>query len=356
MQNQKTLDISIIIACRNEEAHIEEFVESLVGQAMGHLSWEAIIADGMSTDATPTLLAELSAKYPNLKVIPNPGRTVSKGLNAAIRMARGQYILRMDAHTIYSSTYCMDCVTTLESTGADNAGGPARTRVEGLEASAIAAAYHSPFSTGGAKFHDPSYEGWVDTVTYGCWRREVFERIGMFDEALARNQDDEFNLRLVRAGGKIWQSPFIVSWYTPRSTISSLFHQYFQYGFWKVFVIRKHRMPGSWRHLVPAMFVLTMAVLPLIAAVSALVGPETLSVALTMCWIALLLTYVSANLVASVITANSNHNWRMLPLLPVAYAAFHFSYGSGFLMALIQSSIQGKPKASGDSVFARITR
>ena len=104
------------------------------------------------------------------------------------------------------------------------------------------------------------------------------------------------------------------------------------------------------------MFVLTMATLPVAAAVSALIGAEAVSVAMTMGWIALLLTYLSANLVASVLTANSNHNWRMLPLLPVAYAAFHFSYGSGFLMALIQSSIQGKPTASGDSVFARITR
>jgi len=93
---------------------------------------------------------------------------------------------------------------------------------------AVAAAYHSPFSTGGAKFHDVEFEGWVDTVTYGCWHREVFDRVGIFDEQLVRNQDDEFNLRLIRSGGTIWQSPRIVSWYRPRGSFSTLFRQYFQ--------------------------------------------------------------------------------------------------------------------------------
>ena len=117
----------------------------------------------------------------------------------------------MDAHTVYSPDYCRQCVETLISTGADNAGGAARTRVTGVIPRAIAAAYHSRFSTGGACFHDPNYEGPADTVPYGCWRKETFTRIGMFDETLVRNQDDELNLRLLRAGGRIWQSRTILS-------------------------------------------------------------------------------------------------------------------------------------------------
>src|SRR5262249_47627952 len=151
-----------------------------------------------------------------------------------------------------ASDYCRRCLEALRLTGADNVGGAARTKASGLRARAIAAAYHSRFSTGGAKFHDERYEGYVDTVTYGCWHKSTLERLGLFDETLARNQDDELNLRLVRAGGKIWQSAAVVSWYRPRSSISALCRQYFQYGFWKVAVIRKHVLPASWRHLAPA--------------------------------------------------------------------------------------------------------
>jgi GT2 family glycosyltransferase len=191
-----------------------------------------------------------------VRTIDNPRRVVSPGLNAAIRAARGAIVIRMDAHTSYAPDYCRRCVAELERTGADNVGGPARTRTQGTRARAFAAAYHSPFSTG-ARFHDENYEGWIDTVPYGCWRKETLERLGLFDETLVRNQDDELNLRLIRAGGKIWQSPDIVSWYSPRATLTALFLQYFQYGFWKAAVVRKHRLPGSWRHLVPVAFVLT---------------------------------------------------------------------------------------------------
>ena len=112
-------------------------------------------------------------------------------------------------------------VDPLDETGADNVGGPALTRADGYLASAIAAAYHSSFACGGARFHQASYEGAVDTVTYGCWRRALFDRIGFFDETLVRNQDDELNLRIVRSGGTIWQSPRIVSWYRPRATLGA---------------------------------------------------------------------------------------------------------------------------------------
>ena len=356
MNGTTQLDLTIIVACRNEESHIREFVDSILRQKLDTLSWEAIIADGASTDATPGILAEICAKVPQLRVISNPGRTVSKGLNLAIRMARGAYILRMDAHTIYSETYCVDCIETLNRTGADNAGGPARTRVHGTKATAIAAAYHSPFSTGGAKFHDPNYEGWVDTVTYGCWRRETFDKIGLFDEDLVRNQDDEFNLRLVRAGGKIWQSSSIVSWYSPRSTIRGLFQQYFQYGFWKVYVIRKHKIPGSWRHLVPATLVLSLAGLPLLALAAWILGAGTLATVVALGWIGLLGAYVAGILFASALTASANQNIQILPWLPVAFAAFHFSYGAGFLIALVKSLGASKQTAGGDSVFVKLTR
>src|SRR5262249_53760198 len=157
---------------------------------------------------------------------------------AAIRAAQGSIIIRMDVHTEYASDYIRQCLAVLQETGADNVGGPWVAKGNGLVSSAIAAAFQSPFAVGGARGHDFHYEGAIDTVYLGCWPREVFDRIGLFDEEFVRNQDDEFNLRLARAGGKIWQSPRIKSWYRPRGSLKALWRQYVQYGYWKVRVIQ----------------------------------------------------------------------------------------------------------------------
>ena len=265
------IQVTIIVACCDEKRHIRDLMESLLAQDMSGMTWEAIIADGMSDDGTREILREYCARHPELRTIDNPRRVVSPGLNAAIREARGAIVIRMDAHTSYAPDYCRRCVAELERTGADNVGGPARTCAQGTRARAFAAAYHSPFSTG-ARFHDENYEGWIDTVPYGCWRKETLARLGLFDETLVRNQDDELNLRLTRAGGKIWQSPAIVSWYSPRTSLTALFLQYFQYGFWKAAVVHKHRLPGSWRHLAPVAFVLAHILLFAACIITAATG------------------------------------------------------------------------------------
>jgi glycosyltransferase involved in cell wall biosynthesis len=351
----KSLDISIIAACRNEARHIRAFLDSIVAQDFGNLTWEAIVADGMSTDGTRDMIDEYAADHSNIRLLENPGRIVSTGLNAAIRASRGKLILRMDAHTRYSSDYCVRCAAASEATNAGNVGGPARTSATGVKARGIAAAYHSRFSTGGARFHDPNYQGWVDTVPYGCWRRETFDQIGLFDEELVRNQDDEFNLRLIRAGGKIWQDPAILSWYSPRAELSALFHQYFQYGFWKVAVIRKHRLPGSWRHLVPVVFVLLNILLPLMVLASATSGSSPALTWSTGMWLAFVSCYAAGNFFASLAAARTA-GWKTLPFLPAAFATFHFSYGLGFLAGLLRFGWRPTGPLPANSVFARITR
>jgi len=352
---KESVDISIICACRNEASHIRAFVDSILEQDFGRLSWEVLIADGMSDDGTREILDQYTAKNPHIQVLANPGRIVSTGLNAAIAASRGPIILRFDAHTSYSPDYCLRCVEILERTGAVNVGGPARTRAFGAKARAIAAAYHSRFSTGGARFHDPDFEGSVDTVPYGCWRRETFDRVGLFDETLVRNQDDEFNLRIIRSGGAIWQSPAIVSWYSPRPTLRGLFHQYFQYGFWKVAVVRKHRVPGSWRHVAPAGFVLAHILLLLTMAVSAESGATRGLIWTGALWLTITGLYAVAVLIASLAAARKV-GWVTLPYLPGAFVAFHVSYGLGFLTALLRFAMQRSEKPSSNSVFARITR
>jgi len=353
--DRQTVQVTIIVACRNEVKHIRDFLDSVLSQEMAGMSWEGIIADGMSDDGTREVLEAYVARHRQLHVIANPGRIVSTGLNAAIRAARGEIIIRMDAHTFYAADYCRVCVETLDRTGADNVGGPARTRSVGVRAHAVAAAYHSPFSTGGARFHDVNYEGWVDTVPYGCWRKTTLERIGLFDETLVRNQDDELNLRFLRAGGKIWQSPAIVSWYSPRPTLSSLFRQYFQYGFWKVAVIRKHTLPASWRHMAPIGFVLSNILFLAGMVVTKAIGAKQWFATSAVLWFSLVATYMLAILTASLIAARRN-GWATLPHLPAVFAAYHLSYGLGFLVGLRWYFSKPNPASYLSPVFTRITR
>lgn len=349
------MTVSIVVACRNEARHIGPFLDSLLAQDMSGMNWEAILADGMSDDRTPEILQSYSSRYPRLRVIANPGRIVSTGLNAAIRAARGEFILRMDAHTRYATDYCRRCLEILEMTRSDNVGGPVRSDPHGIRARAIAAAYHSRFSTGGARFHDTQYEGWVDTVPYGCWRKKTLLQLGLFDEALVRNQDDELNLRLVRGGGRIWQSSAIRSWYTPRSRLSDLCRQYFQYGFWKVAVIRKHRLPASWRHLVPVAFVLANTVLIIGMAVTFAGWPAGWFRFVARLWLVLAFAYAGATLIASVITARQ-HELGLLTCLPVVFASYHISYGLGFTAGLFRHALRTAGRFEDDSAFARITR
>jgi succinoglycan biosynthesis protein ExoA len=333
------IDITIVSPCRNEAPSVASFVRALLAQELAGYTWEAIIADGASDDGTREELERATAGTP-VRVIDNPMRIVSSGLNQAIREARGRYIVRMDMHTDYAPDYVAKCVEVLERTGARNVGGPARTRPAGGLGTAIAAAYHSPFSCGGARFHDPLYEGWVDTVTYGCWEKSYLEAIGLFDETLVRNQDDELNLRIVRSGGRIWQDPDIRSWYTPRSSLKALFRQYFQYGFWKVAVIRKHRLPASWRHLVPGAFV---AMNILTAAVD------------WRAWLLLWGAYLAVATEASVQAARGA-GWRLLAVLPLVFATFHTAYGLGFFAGLVYGPRFGQSVERAASVFTGLSR
>lgn len=326
--------ISVISACRNEAGHIRPLLDCVLSQESPGEDWEFVIADGMSTDGTREILNDYQRQYRGrIRAIDNPGRYVSSGLNAAIRETRGRIVLRMDAHTVYAADYLRTCTEILEETGADNVGGPARTQTNGWLHDAIAAAYHSPFSCGGARFHMPEFEGWVDTVTYGCWRRETLDALGLFDEDMIRNQDDELNLRLVRAGGKIWQSPRIVSWYSPRTTLPALFRQYFQYGFWKVAVIRKHRVPARVQHLVPGVFVSLQLLLPLIALAAALTGAAVPFRAAAAAYIAMNLLYFTGVVLASV--RIGSNRWSLLPVMPLVFATYHTSYGLGFVWGCI---------------------
>jgi glycosyltransferase involved in cell wall biosynthesis len=330
------MTLSVIVPCRNEIRYIHGFMRALLSQQVpAGVEWEVLIADGGSTDGTRALLDEYAARHGFLTVIGNPAGIVPTGLNKAIRRARGDVIVRMDVHAEYAADYLAQCLGVLEETGAQNVGGPARTLPgESYMQGAIAVAYHSLFGSGGARFHNVNYEGPVDTVAFGCWRRKTLLDLGLFDEKLVRNQDDELNLRLVRRGGLIWQSPRIACWYKPRATLARLFSQYAQYGYWKPYVIRKHRMPASVRHLVPAAFVGGLLSL---AALAPFAAPARGLFA------AVLALYALANLAATA-AASRNGNLRFAPLLPLVFATLHFSYGLGFLGGILHAARRGTLK------------
>src|SRR5439155_3501089 len=174
--------VSVILPCRNETGYIEECLHSILNQDLSGIDLEIIVADGVSTDGTREYLQQLSAQNPRVRFLNNPGRIVSTGLNAALREARGEVIVRMDAHTVYAHDYIKQCLAVLRETGADNVGGPMRTMATSYKERAIRAVFHSPFAVGGARSHNDDYEGSVDTVIYGCWKKSIFDRIGGFDE------------------------------------------------------------------------------------------------------------------------------------------------------------------------------
>ncbi len=248
--------VSIIVPCRNERAHIDGFLDDALAQALP-VGWqcEVLVADGDSDDGTAERIQTRAGQDGRVKAVANPGRIVSTGLNACLLQVRGELIVRMDVHTRFAPDYVAQCIAAAQRTGADNVGGAWVAEGVGPTGRAIAAAFQSRWVVGGARSRDMAYEGEVDTVYLGCWPRQTLARIGGFDETLVRNQDDEHNLRLRLAGGRIWQSARIRSWYRPRDRLAYLFRQQYQYGYWRPFVMRKHGRPGSVRQLVPAAFV-----------------------------------------------------------------------------------------------------
>ncbi|MFO1449155.1 MAG: glycosyltransferase family 2 protein [Opitutaceae bacterium] len=335
--------VSVIVPVRNERGYIGAFLDRVFTQ-IDMPSFEVIVADGLSDDGTRELLDERAGQDKRLLVLANEGRIVSTGLNAAIRAARGEVIVRLDVHTDYAPDYLARSVAMLKSSGADNVGGPWRAKGTGYMQSAIALAFQSPFASGGASSRRVNYEGPVDSVYLGCWRRDTLLRVGLFDENLVRNQDDELNLRLIRGGGTVWQSPLIQSYYHPRSSLLRLFHQYAQYGYWKVAVIQKHRLPASVRHLIPAGFVASV----LLLSVAALFSTQAWWVLVALCSV-----YFGLCLGLAVLTCRKAGDRKYLPVMPVVFMAYHLGYGTGFWSGLFDFVLLRRGGRKAYSVLTR---
>lgn len=333
--------LSVIVPCRNELAHVDALLDAVAAQRLPE-GWtlELLVADGRSDDGTRERLDERARAEPRLVVIDNPRRIVSTGLNACLARARGEVIARWDMHSRYADDYLARCLATLERTRADNVGGPWVAVGTGPMQCAIAAAFQSRWVAGGARSRDVGYEGEVETVYLGCWPRASFERFGAFDETLVRNQDDEHNLRIVRGGGRVWQSASIRSTYHPRASVAQLFAQQRQYGYWRPFVLRKHGRPASWRQLAPALLVAGLA---LALALLPWHGAQPLG--------ALALAYAAYVLIASVSIA-SRAGAAAAARAPLVIAAYQLGYGLGTWQGLFDL-LRGRVAAAGSM---RLTR
>ena len=317
--------VSIIIPVRNEAAYIDRCLASILDQTYPKNRIEIIVADGMSTDDTRTMIRKIAAtsKIP-FRIVDNPQKIAPTGLNRAIEQAAGDVIIRVDGHCEIDPNYVTNCVILLESDRTDGVGGPIETIGETTKAAAISKAMSSKFGVGGSAFRTVmDREVFTDTVAFPAYTRNIIERAGPFNEELVRNQDDEYNFRIRKLGGRILLSPTIRSRYFSRGTFSSLWRQYFQYGYWKVRVLQLHPRQMSLRQFVPFGFVVSILVL----TVSALFfGPLLFVLA------GVVSAYVTANLAASLIATKARI--RSLAYVSLSFCILHFAYGCGSLVGL----------------------
>lgn len=310
---------------RNEAAFIERSLGAVLAQAYPNDRIEVIVADGMSTDATRTIIDRLATESEiPVYVVDNPKLIAPCGLNRAIEESSGEIIVRVDGHCEIEPDYVLNCVKLLRSGKADGVGGSIETVGDAAVSKAIALAMSSKFGVGGSAFRtEENREMYADTVAFPGYTREIIEKAGPFNEELVRNQDDEYNYRIRKMGGRILLSPAIRSRYYSRSGFRSLWRQYFQYGYWKVRVLQLHPRQMSVRQFVPFLFVMSLVLTAALAPFSFVARTA---------FVAILFLYLIANMAASVLTARSD--LKILPLLSLSYLILHISYGLGSLAGL----------------------
>lgn len=323
--------ISIIIPCRNEEKFIEKCLDSIISQGYPKDKLEVLVVDGMSEDGTKIIVNEYSQKYPFVKLLDNPKKITPCALNIGIKNAKGEIIIRMDTHATYQNDYISKCVKYLYEYNADNVGGTMVTlpQSDTFIGRSIVKALTSRFGVGNSDFRTGvSQPKETDTVFGGCYRREVFEKIGYFNENLSSSQDMEFNIRLKKSGGKIMLFPDIVSYYYTRSDFQSFCKNNFRNGIWAIYPMKfVNHMPVRLRHLIPLFFV------------SGLLGSFILSLFFYIfgyLFLAVAGSYFLANCYFSAKITTSEKNWRYFFVLIFTFAVLHLSYGFGSFFGLMK--------------------
>ncbi len=321
--------VTLIIPILNEENYIKQCVESLLEQTYPPDLVTLLLIDGRSQDKTKAIIESIQSLHSDRAIIllDNPKRGVAAALNIGIQAATTAIVLRMDAHSAPAPDFIEASVRALQESGAAYAGGPVRPIGTTPFGQAAALAWTHPLVSGGAKFRTATTGQYTDTVFLGALDKTIFDKAGLFNEALVCNEDYEMNIRIRKAGGKIYLDPRIQTSYTPRGTPKKLWNQYFRYGWWKVETLKLHPDSLRWRQLIPFLFVLVTLLLLFLAPFSIL-GRYALATTLISYSLVLLLATLS------VLKTRGLARKAML-LFPLAVVVMHVSWGSGFLLNLI---------------------
>lgn len=309
--------VTLVVPVRNEEAHIGACLDAIAAQDYPADHIEVLVVDGASTDSTSRLVTAAMQADQRIRTLPNPDLVMPTGLNIGIEAANGEYVGVVSGHSVVPPDYVTRAVAAMETSGAWSVGGRIVRQAHSPMQAAIALATSSRVGVGDSVHNYGSQVGWVETVFPGFWRRELFERVGLFDPAMIANEDNELSLRIHRAGGRIWYDPAIRVEYVPRASLGGLFRQYRRYALGKMRVLRKHRSGLRWRHAVPALWV---AIIVLGAVAAAFVRE------LAPIWLFGVVTYLATVIVTAVRLGRHHVSWWRITL---ALATIHVGYGIG---------------------------
>jgi succinoglycan biosynthesis protein ExoA len=323
--------VSVIIPCYNEELFIVKVLRNLVEQYPSE-HYEIIVVDGMSTDATRSLITEFSREYPEVKIriIDNPARNIPAALNLGIRAAMGDIIVRMDAHSVPSTNYVRRCVELLLQDQAAVVGMPWQIKPGDASniARAIALAVAHPFGIGNVRYRLSNRSAeFVDTVPFGAFKKKLWKELEGFNESLLTNEDYDFNYRVRKRGGRVLLDTLAYSDYFARSTVRGLAAQYYRYGSWKAQMLKLN--PGSvrLRHLVAPAFMVYLLSSVMIGTLS----PQGL-------WIILpiLGLYFGLSFFFALSLARKARAWKLTVLIPIVFFVIHCAWGTSFLLGLVR--------------------
>lgn len=329
--------VSIICPVFNEEKYIEACIVSILEQDYPKEAMEVLFIDGNSTDNSTGIIKRYTAQYSFLKLLNNPERIVPYALNKGLEAAKGEVIMRLDAHCTYPTNYISELVRYLYQLNADNVGGVWNTQPakDTPICQAIAFASSHPFGVGGSMHKiGASKIMETDTVPFGCYKREIFYKTGLFDTDLVRNQDDEFNGRLLNLGGKIYLIPQVIINYTARDTLCKMRKMYYQYGLYKPLVNKKLGAPATVRQFFPILFLLGLT----IGGVVCMIWPLLLHF-----YTSVLLLYLFIGIVVGSMGAIRAHQPLLALLMPYVFFNIHMSYGIGYLVGIF--NVLGKKTA-----------
>lgn len=309
---------SVIIPCRDEKKYIIECIEAVLTQTeIQSINIEILVIDAMSKDGTRELIR---SKFGNrIKIIDNPHLFTPFAFNIGIHAAKGSFIVINGARNIISPNYLKTAIKTFDLDTHIACVGGCPVNIYSNELSeCISKAMSSRIGVGFSNFRVLSRSQYVDTVGTPVFRREIFDRIGYFDERLVRNQDDDFSYRILKAGYKIYQNVNAYMKYYVRTSFKNLYRQFYQYGFWKIFVNKKHNTITTFRQIIPSIFIAYILVGGILAA-----WAENISIF----YITSLVVYI---VVLFLFGFRQYTSIKKMTFFSIAVMIMHMAYGLGY--------------------------